>query len=133
MRGRIVVMRQEDYASWLTRQPEGDDLAHVGAKLFVAQGCSGCHAENSSVHAPKLDRALWADRPALGRPSGKGGRPLHPRFRYCSRSATSSPVTSRSCRALPGLLDDGEIQSLTAYVRSLGSEKAGAETEKQDD
>jgi mono/diheme cytochrome c family protein len=32
-----------------------------------------------------------------------------------------------------GLLDDGEIQSLTAYVRSLGSEKAGAVTEQQND
>jgi len=32
-----------------------------------------------------------------------------------------------------GLLDDGEIQSLTAYVRSLRSEKAGAATEQQND
>src|SRR5437764_12311517 len=54
MRGRIVVMRQQDYAEWLTQQPEGDDLAHEGARLFVARGCSGCHAQSSSVHAPKL-------------------------------------------------------------------------------
>src|ERR1700733_15227390 len=54
MLGRITVMRQEDYADWLTKQPEGDDLAHAGAKLFVSQGCSGCHAEASKVHAPRL-------------------------------------------------------------------------------
>src|SRR6201996_7950917 len=54
MLGRITVMRQEDYADWLTKQPESDDLAHAGAKLFVSQGCSGCHAKASKVHAPKL-------------------------------------------------------------------------------
>ena len=47
-------MRQEDYADWLGKQPQGDDLVHEGERLFVAQGCSGCHADSSSVHAPKL-------------------------------------------------------------------------------
>lgn len=48
-------MREEDYARRLNAQPDGDDLAHVGAKLFVSQGCSGCHSASSGVHAPKLE------------------------------------------------------------------------------
>ena len=72
MRGRIVVMRQEDYADWLAKQPEGDDLAHEGAKLFVAQGCSGCHAESSSVHAPKLAGPVRPYRQPLRRTPGQG-------------------------------------------------------------
>ena len=122
MRGKIIVMRQEDYARWLTEQPEGDDLAHEGAKLFIAQGCSGCHANSSSVHAPRLDgvydrdvhlsdgRTIKADdayiRDSMLQPKRDivaGYEPIMPSFK--------------------GLLDDGEIQSLTAYIRSLAQEK----------
>jgi cytochrome c oxidase subunit II len=122
MRGKIIVMRQEDYARWLTEQPEGDDLAHEGAKLFIAQGCSGCHANSSSVHAPRLDGVYGRDvhlsdgstikaddayiRDSILQPKRDivaGYEPIMPSFK--------------------GLLDDGEIQSLTAYIRSLAQEK----------
>jgi cytochrome c oxidase subunit 2 len=122
MRGKIVVMRQDDYAKWLTEQPEGDDLAHEGAKLFVSQGCAGCHATSSNVHAPRLaglygravqladGRTVSADeayiRDSILQPKRDvvaGFEPIMPSFK--------------------GLLDDGEIQSLTAYIRSLGKEQ----------
>jgi cytochrome c oxidase subunit 2 len=118
MGGRIVVMRQEDYANWLTEQPEGDDLAHQGAKLFVAQGCSGCHAETASVHAPKL-AGLYGRIVQLA-----DGRQLKADDGYIRDSilqpkrdivAGYDPVMP----SFAGLLDDGEIQSLTAYIRSL--------------
>lgn len=54
MTGSVVVMMPGDYARWLAAQPQGDDLAAQGAKLFVSMGCSGCHAENARVHAPSL-------------------------------------------------------------------------------
>ncbi|QOZ78805.1 cytochrome c oxidase subunit II [Bradyrhizobium sp. CCBAU 53351] len=122
MRGKIVVMRQDDYARWLTQQPEGDDLAHEGAKLFVSQGCAGCHAASSNVHAPRLaglygrtvqladGRTVSADdayiRDSILQPKRDvvaGFEPIMPSFK--------------------GLLDDGEIQSLTAYIRSLREEQ----------
>jgi cytochrome c oxidase subunit 2 len=118
MRGKIVVMRQDEFAKWLGHQPEGDDLAHEGAKLFVAQGCSGCHAASSNVHAPRLEglygrgvqlsdgRTVKADdayiRDSILEPKRDvvaGYEPIMPSFK--------------------GLLDDGEIQSLAAYIRSL--------------
>ena len=98
--------------------PKGDDLAHEGAKLFVSQGCSGCHAGSSNVHAPRLaglygravqladGRTVTADeayiRDSILQPKRDvvaGYEPIMPSFK--------------------GLLDDGEIQSLTAYIRSL--------------
>lgn len=127
MRGRIVVMRPEEYANWLTRQPEGDDLAQVGAKLFVAQGCSGCHAESSTVHAPRL-AGLYGRTVSLS-----DGREVRADDGYIRDSilqpkrdivAGYEPIMP----SFAGLLDDGEIQSLTAYIRSLGSQ-----TEKQND
>lgn len=127
MRGRIVVMRPEEYANWLTRQPEGDDLAQVGAKLFVAQGCSGCHAESSTVHAPRL-AGLYGRTVSLS-----DGREVRADDGYIRDSilqpkrdivAGYEPIMP----SFAGLLDDGEIQSLTAYIRSLVSQ-----TEKQND
>jgi cytochrome c oxidase subunit 2 len=127
MRGRIIVMRQEDYADWLTKQPEGDDLAHVGAKLFVARGCSGCHAEASNVHAPKL-AGLYGRSVQLS-----DGRQVKADDGYIRDSILQPKrdITAGFEPIMPsyaGLLDDGEIQSLTAYIRSLASQ-----TEKAND
>ena len=127
MRGRIIVMRQEDYADWLAKQPEGDDLAHVGAKLFVARGCSGCHADASKVHAPKLV-GLYGRSVQLS-----DGRQVKADDGYI-RDSILQPKRDIAAGYEPimpsyaGLLDDGEIQSLTAYVRSLASQ-----TEKAND
>ena len=126
MRGRIVVMPQEDYAAWLTQQPEGDDLAHDGAKLFAARGCSGCHAEASKVRAPKL-AGLYGRAVQLS-----DGREVKADDAYIRDSMLQPkrdvPVGYEAVMpSYAGLLDDGEIQSLTAYIRSL------AQTEKADD
>jgi len=127
MRGRIIVMRQEDYADWLTKQPEGDDLAHVGAKLFVARGCSGCHADASKVHAPKL-AGLYGRSVQLS-----DGRQVKADDGYIRDSILQPKrdITAGFQPIMPsyaGLLDDGEVQSITAYIRSLASQ-----TEKAND
>jgi cytochrome c oxidase subunit 2 len=123
MRGKIIVMRQDDYADWLAHQPEGDDLAHEGAKLFVAQGCSGCHAASSNVHAPHLE-GLYGRSVQLS-----DGRTVRADEAYIRDSILEpkKDVVAGYEQIMPsfkGLLDDGEIQSLTAYIRSL----AGGET-----
>ncbi len=122
MRGRVVVMRDDDYARWLSHQPEGDDLAHLGAKLFLSQGCSGCHAASSSVHAPKLE-GLYGQTVQLS-----DGRRVRADDAYVRDSilqpkrdivAGFEPIMP----SFAGILDDGEVQSLTAYIRSLGQEQ----------
>ncbi|MDA9408117.1 cytochrome c oxidase subunit II [Bradyrhizobium sp. CCBAU 45384] len=122
MRGRVTVMREEEFAKWLSVQPEGDDLAHIGAKLFVSQGCSGCHAASSGVHAPKL-QGLYGRTVQLS-----DGRHVRADDAYI-RDSMLEPrrdVVAGYDPIMPsfaGLLDDGEIQSLTAYIRSLGQEQ----------
>ena len=73
MRGQIVVMRQEDYADWLGKQPPGDDLGHEGERLFVTQGCSGCHADFLQRACPKTRRALRPNCQPFRWASDKGG------------------------------------------------------------
>jgi cytochrome c oxidase subunit 2 len=118
MRGRVTVMLPEDYAKWLSAQPEGDDLAHEGARLFVAQGCSGCHAPSSNVHAPKL-QGLYGRTVQLA-----DGRQVTADAAYIRDSILQPKrdVVAGYEPIMPsfnGLLDDGEIQSLTAYIRAL--------------
>jgi cytochrome c oxidase subunit 2 len=120
MLGRIVVISPEDYARWLTAQPQGDDLAHRGASLFIARGCAGCHAPASKVHAPKLV-GLY------GRPVQlSDGRTVTADEAYIRDSileprrdvvAGYEPVMP----SFAGLLSEGEIQALVAHIRSLST------------
>jgi cytochrome c oxidase subunit II len=120
MRGRIVVMRPEEYAAWLTSQPEGDDLAHEGAALFVSRGCSGCHAGSSNVHAPKL-AGIYGRSVQLS-----DGRTIVADDAYI-RDSILQPKRDIVAGYEPimpsyaGILDDGEVQSLIAYIRAQGT------------
>src|SRR5690606_18130741 len=54
MLGAITVLNRDEYAQWLSAQPEGDTLAAAGARLFRSLGCSGCHVGRGTVRAPDL-------------------------------------------------------------------------------
>lgn len=126
MRGRIVVMRPEDYAAWLTAQPEGDDLAHRGAALFISSGCSGCHNASSNVHAPKLT-GLYGRTVQLS-----NGRSVIADDAYI-RDSILQPKRDIVAGYEPimpsysGTLSDGDIQSLIAYLRA---QRGAPETRK---
>ncbi|WP_132254865.1 cytochrome c oxidase subunit II [Methylobacterium segetis] len=120
MLGRIIVLEPEDYARWLSAQPEGDDLAHQGERLFTARGCAGCHAPGSAVHAPDL-AGIWGREVQLA-----GGRTVTADGAYIRDSILQPKrdVVAGYEPIMPsyaGLLSDGEIQELTAYIRALGS------------
>jgi cytochrome c oxidase subunit 2 len=118
MRGRIVVMTQQDYAAWSVAQPDGDDLAHQGAALFVSRGCSGCHAAASKVHAPRLAGLygrtvpLQDGRSVLADDAYIRDSILQPRRDIVAGYEPIMP-------SFAGVLDDGEIQGLIAYIKSL--------------
>ena len=121
MRGRIVVMRQDEYANWLTAQPEGDDLAHQGAALFVSRGCSGCHAAASKVHAPSL-AGLYGRTVHLDGGTSRVADDAYIRDSILQPKRDIAAGYEPIMPSYAGLLDNGEIQSLTAYIRSLRTE-----------
>jgi cytochrome c oxidase subunit II len=125
MLGRVVVMRPEDYATWLSGQPEGDDLAHLGAQLFVARGCAGCHADDSKVHAPRL-AGLYGTAVQLadGRQVAADDGYIRDSMLLPKRDIVAGyePIMP----SYAGLLDDGEIQGLVAYIRTLRSQTGNA-------
>jgi cytochrome c oxidase subunit II len=121
MTGRIVVLPQEEYGRWLAAQPQADNLAKEGEAIFRARGCSGCHAEASKVHAPKL-RGLYGQAVQLA-----DGRTVTADDAYL-RDSMLLPKKDIAAGFEPimpsykGILTDGEIISLTAYIRSLSTE-----------
>ncbi|KQP67310.1 cytochrome B [Methylobacterium sp. Leaf112] len=120
MLGRVIVMEPQDYAAWLSAQPEGDDLAHAGERLFTERGCAGCHAPGSTIHAPDL-AGLWGKTIPL-----EGGRTVTVDAAYI-RDSILQPARDIAAGYAPimpsyaGLLTDGEVQELTAYLRALGA------------
>lgn len=123
MIGQVSVMEPGDYAGWVARQPLEDDIAGEGAALFAALGCSGCHAAASAVHAPLL--------------AGLYGRAVH---LSDGRTVQADPAYIRDSILQPkraivagfepimpsfeGLVDEGELQRLVAYIQSLSPEPA---------
>jgi cytochrome c oxidase subunit 2 len=118
MAGRLVVQSPQDYARWIAAQPQGDDLAHQGAALFRALGCSGCHTPRSTVHAPDLH--------------GLFGRAVQ---LADGRTVTADEAYLRDCILLPeknrvagfpplmpnftGAVSEGQVIELVAYLKSL--------------
>jgi len=122
MTGRIVVVQKDAYARWLAAQPEGDGLAKEGETVFRERGCSGCHSGTSKVHAPDLN-GLYGHKVQLA-----DGRTVTADEAYL-RDSMLKPRQDVAAGFEPimpsyaGILSDGEIISLTAYIRSLSGKE----------
>lgn len=121
MGGAVTVMEPEDYASWAAAQPQEQDLPGEGAALFTALGCSGCHAPSSRVHAPNL-AGVHGRMVNLA-----GGRTIRADAAYLRDSilqprrdvvAGYEPIMP----SFEGLVDEGDLQALVAYLQSLRAE-----------
>lgn len=119
MLGRVVVMPPAEYARWAAAGPHVPGLAQQGFTLFRQHGCSGCHAANSSVHAPLLDGLL--------------GRTVHlqdgssfvadENYVRDSILAPAKQITAGYRNVMPsfaGQLSEEDIEALLAYLRSTG-------------
>jgi cytochrome c oxidase subunit II len=118
MGGSIIVMKPADYARWTHAQPEADDLAREGARLFISFGCSGCHAASSRVHAPGLI-GLYGRAVHLS-----DGRTVTADERYLRDSILlpKQEVTAGYEPIMPsfsGVVDEDDLQRLVAYLMSL--------------
>ena len=55
MLGEVTVMSPADFGRWSAAQPQPDDLAAQGQKLFSSLGCGACHGPNvPAANAPSL-------------------------------------------------------------------------------
>lgn len=123
MIGWVVAMQPEDYAAWLERQGSGDTLAEQGEKLFRALGCSGCHENSTAVRAPDLHGVY-------GRPVALANSQTVMADERYLRDSILQPAREVAAGYEPvmpsfdGLVDEGELQMLLAYLKSLSPKEA---------
>jgi len=118
MTGRLVLMNAADYAKWSAAQPGAENLAAEGEKLFRSYGCSGCHAPQSSVHAPDLN-GVFGRRVQLA-----GGKTVTADEAYLRDSILlpQKDVVAGFDPVMPsfrGVVSDDDMVKLIAYLKSL--------------
>ena len=121
MTGRLVLMTAADYARWSAAQPGAENLAAEGEKLFRSFGCSGCHASQSSVHAPDLN-GIFGHKVQLA-----GGRTVIADETYLRDSILlpQKDVVAGFDPIMPsfkGTVSDDDMVKLIAYLKSLSAE-----------
>jgi cytochrome c oxidase subunit 2 len=117
MTGWIYAVSPEDYAAWLDAQGAQMSLAEQGERLFRSLGCSGCHGASSAVRAPDLT-GIW-DRPVATETGVVTADTAYLRdsiLRPEARIVAGYPPVMPS---FDGLIDEGELQLLIAYIQSL--------------
>jgi cytochrome c oxidase subunit II len=120
MVGEVVVMSGPDYARWLTEQGLHESIAEQGAQVFRAHGCSGCHGENSTVHAPSLV-GLYGTLVHLQDGSVRLADEAY--LRDCILNPRSFTVAGYPpiMPDFSGQLGEDDLLKVIAYIKSLGS------------
>ncbi len=125
MTGRVVVMAPQDYDQWLERNPGAGTLAQQGEVVYRRHGCSGCHGESATVHAPGL-AGIYGRRASLedgGTVMVDEGYIRDSILRPASEVVAGYPPIMPSYQ---GQLDEEEILALVAYIRSLADREEAA-------
>jgi cytochrome c oxidase subunit 2 len=120
MDGWIYVMLPEDYAQWLTQGQPPTSLAAQGERMFHSFGCSGCHAENSKIHAPLLDGIYGKPVPL------SDGTIVTADDQYLRDSILlpSKQIVAGYAPVMPTFknqISEEDLTALVAYLKSLGS------------
>jgi cytochrome c oxidase subunit 2 len=118
MTGKVIVMRQQDYARWREVQPQTDTLAAEGEALFHSLGCSGCHDPASPIHAPDL-RGVFGHSVPL-----QTGRQVIADEAYVRDSILlpDKDIVAGYAPIMPSfsnVVNESQMESLLAYIRSL--------------
>jgi cytochrome c oxidase subunit II len=125
MQGEVVVMSSPDYARWLTEQGTNESLAQQGADVFRAHGCSGCHDQGSTVHAPPL-AGLYGTYVHMQDGTVRLADEAY--IRDCILNPRSFTVAGYP-PVMPdfaGQLGEDDLLKLVAYIKSIGTKRESA-------
>jgi cytochrome c oxidase subunit 2 len=118
MGGWIHVLEPAEYARWQAAEPAAESTVAIGARLFVARGCTGCHSAATLVHAPPLENIYGQSVPlADGSMVVADDQYLHDSILLPNKQiAAGYPAVMPSYQ---GQLSEEEVFALVAYIRSL--------------
>jgi cytochrome c oxidase subunit 2 len=120
MIGTVSVMEPARYQQWLNQGSVGDTLAQSGGRLYRELGCSGCHAGNATVRAPRLE-GLYGKLVPL-----QSGQMVRADDKYLRDSILlpASQVTAGYDPLMPtyqGHITEEALLKLIAYIKSLAN------------
>lgn len=119
MTGWVHVLTPDAYARWAAAQPQGDDLAAQGAKLYRSLGCSGCHEPGSRVPAPSLDGIYGKPQPL----QGGGFAVADENYLRDSIMLPQKQVVAGFKPVMPsfeGIASEDQVVALIAYLETKG-------------
>ena len=119
MIGWIEVMEPSAYQEWLESGTTSESMAMEGMRLFQRLGCSGCHAANATVRAPRLDGVYGHPVPL------ETGEVVIADERYIRDSIKlpRSQVVAGYKPVMPtfeGHISEDDLLKIIAYIKSLG-------------
>ncbi len=121
MRGEVVVMPPADYQRWLEQNGSSQTLVAQGKDLFIRFGCSGCHEGGGTVRAPSLNGVYGSPVPLSdGTTVIADEAYLRDSILYPKKQVVASYVPVMP--SFDGKISEGDLQSLIAYIKSLGAE-----------
>ena len=126
MIGRLVVMQPRAYEDWLKTGEQTESIVLAGQRLFYNRGCSGCHAPNSTFHAPLLQGLYRKPVPLAD------GSVVTADDQYLRDSILQSgkQITAGYDNIMPsfaGHLTEEEIMQLIAYLKAIGKQESAAQ------
>ncbi|MBV8093411.1 MAG: cytochrome c oxidase subunit II [Acetobacteraceae bacterium] len=122
MVGEVIAMPGPEYERWLEQAGTSNTLAQEGQVLLMRFGCTGCHGENSPVHAPSF-KGLYGSPVTLN-----DGKHMIADDRYI-RDCILLPETERVAGYPPimpsfsGVISEEDLLKIIAYIKSLGPER----------
>jgi cytochrome c oxidase subunit 2 len=125
MIGDVVVLTGPEYQQWLGQSGTSHDLVAQGQRLFIRNGCAGCHQAglseaSSTVRAPSLN-GLYMSAVTLvdGRVAVADDRYIHDCIVDPARQRVASydPVMP----SFKGVLGEEDLMKIIAFIRSLAS------------
>ncbi|MFL6514583.1 MAG: cytochrome c oxidase subunit II [Chthoniobacterales bacterium] len=122
MVGWVYVMEPAEHAKWLAGVPAPDSLAAVGERAFHMRGCSGCHAQNSTIHAPLLD-GIYGKRVPLADRSFVVADEQYLRDSILLPNKQIAAGFEPVMPTYQGQIADDELNAIIAYLKTLGKEK----------
>jgi len=117
MDGELTVMSPADFAKWLVQAGSTQSLAAVGARLYVAYGCGGCHDAKSGI-APSL-AGLYGSAVRLAGGSTVVADDTWLRGKILNPDSDPVAGYRQVMPSFHGVLKEDDLTHIVAYIRSL--------------
>src|SRR5438132_446384 len=121
MIGRVVVMEPRAYEEWLKSGEPTESIVLAGQRLFHDRGCSGCHAPNSTFHAPLLE-GLYRKPVPLADGTMVTADDQYLRDSILQPAKQISAGYDNIMPSFSGHLTEEEIMQLIAYLKAIGKQ-----------